>query len=97
MKKTLKISFVILSILILITSQNIKAITFGDTVYINDYLHNGNDILTFNGANGNRLGLLKYNRPNGIMSGWQIAYPYYYFENSRKVPVYCLNVYKDRT
>ncbi len=29
------------------------------------------------------------------MSGWQFAYPYFYTEDGRKIPVFCLNVYKD--
>lgn len=76
-------------------SNEVKAITFGQTVYVNDYLHNGNELATYDGQAGNRLGLLKYNRPSGVMSGWQIEYPYFYIDNGKKVPVYCLNVYKE--
>jgi hypothetical protein len=97
LKKILKSSLAILTIAIMVINQTVSAITLGDTVYINDYLHNGKEIATFDGGSGNRLGLLKYNRPSGAVSGWQISYPYYYVENGRKVPVYCLNVYKDRT
>ncbi len=96
--KKLKNVFAILFVVVIALNQCVNAITFGDTVYINDYYHNGNELKTFyDGSNGTRLGLLKYNRPSGSLSGWQFAYPYYYVENGKKVPVYCLNVYKDRT
>jgi hypothetical protein len=97
LKKILSKIAIVFVIAILCFNNNLKAITFGDNVYINDYLHNGKELATFDGVVGNRLGLLRYNRPSGAVSGWQISYPYYYVENGRKVPVYCLNVYKDRT
>ncbi len=64
MKNVLRKVLVVILLVILIFNNSIKAITFGQTVYIDDYWSNGREIATFNSQSGGRQGLLKYNRPN---------------------------------